>query len=91
MKCLSCLIELWSVIVRCSNGCATSEDMLWKLDALQSFILDLHWPDEVFAEHLSHRLKLMSADMIEAAAKRSPSQISVHSRVCFDFNEFPPR
>jgi len=52
------------------NGCATSEDMLWKLDALQSFILDLHWPDEVFAEHLSHRLKLMSADMIEAAAKR---------------------
>jgi len=54
-----------------SNGCATSEDMLWKLDALQSFILDLHWPDEVFAEHLSHRLKLMSADMIEAAAKRS--------------------
>lgn len=45
--------------------------MLWKLDALQSFILDLHWPDEVFAEHLSHRLKLMSADMIEAAAKRS--------------------
>jgi len=46
--------------------------MLWKLDALQSFIVDLHWPDEVFAEHLSHRLKLMSADMIEAAAKRSP-------------------
>jgi len=57
-------------ILCCRNGCATSEDMLWKLDALQSFILDLHWPDEVFAEHLSHRLKLMSADMIEAAAKR---------------------
>jgi len=63
--------------VRRSNGCATSEDMLWKLDALQSFILDLHWPDEVFAEHLSHRLKLMSADMIEAAAKRSPCYVSV--------------
>ena len=53
-----------------SNGCATSEDMLWKLDALQSFIRDLHWPEEVFAEHLDHRLKLMAADMIEAAAKR---------------------
>jgi hypothetical protein len=24
----------------------------------------------VFAEHLDHRLKLMAADMIEAAAKR---------------------
>ena len=45
--------------------------MLWKLDALQSFIRDLHWPEEVFAEHLDHRLKLMAADMIEAAAKRS--------------------
>ncbi|KAL4226400.1 secretion activator [Mactra antiquata] len=53
------------------NGCSTSEDMLWKLDALQSFIRDLHWPEEVFAEHLDHRLKLMAADMIEAAAKRT--------------------
>ena len=44
--------------------------MLWKLDALQSFIRELHWPEEVFAEHLDHRLKLMAADMIEAAAKR---------------------
>ena len=52
------------------NGCATSEDMLWKLDALQSFIRELHWPEEVFADHLDHRLKLMAADMIEAAAKR---------------------
>ena len=58
------------VVLVFSNGCVTSEDMLWKLDALQSFILELHWPDEVFAEHLTHRLKLMSADMIEAAAKR---------------------
>ncbi|XP_013399919.1 calcium-dependent secretion activator 1 [Lingula anatina] len=53
------------------NGCNTSEDMLWKLDALQSFIRDLHWPDEVFAEHLDHRLKQMASDMIEAAAKRT--------------------
>ncbi|KAK6177364.1 hypothetical protein SNE40_015480 [Patella caerulea] len=53
------------------NGCSTSEDMLWKLDALQAFIRDLHWPEEVFAEHLDHRLKLMAADMIEAAAKRT--------------------
>ncbi|XP_064633820.1 calcium-dependent secretion activator 1-like isoform X2 [Lineus longissimus] len=53
------------------NGCATSEDMLWKLDALQSFIRDLHWPEEVFGEHLDHRLKLMAADMIEAAGKRT--------------------
>lgn len=70
------------VICICSsNGCATSEDMLWKLDALQSFIRELHWPEEVFAEHLDHRLKLMAADMIEAAAKRSVC-LSVSLSVC---------
>ena len=50
--------------------------MLWKLDALQAFIRDLHWPEEVFAEHLDHRLKLMAADMIEAAATRSAGSSS---------------
>lgn len=44
--------------------------MLWKLDALQSFIKDLHWPDEVFAEHLERRLKEMASDMIEACSTR---------------------
>ena len=52
------------------GGCATSEDMLWKLSALQTFIKELQWPEEVFAEHLEHRLKLMASDMIEAAGNR---------------------
>ncbi|CAF1576692.1 unnamed protein product, partial [Didymodactylos carnosus] len=52
------------------RGCATSEDMLWRLDALQCFIRDLHWPDEIFGEHLEKRLKQMASDMIEACAKR---------------------
>ncbi|CAM2719491.1 unnamed protein product [Rotaria socialis] len=53
-----------------NRGCATSEDILWKLDALQCFIRDLHWPDEIFREHLEKRLKQMASDMIEACAKR---------------------
>jgi len=52
------------------NGCATSEDMLWKLEALQTFVFDLHWPDEVFGEHISQRLRTLSTEMIEAAANR---------------------
>ena len=43
---------------------------MWKLDALQTFVNDLHWPDEVFAEHISQRLETMSVEMVEAAAKR---------------------
>ena len=60
-----------------SNGCATSEDMLWKLEALQTFVFDLHWPDEVFGEHISSRLKTLSTEMIEAAANRLDRQSSL--------------
>jgi len=39
--------QKWNLIISrlfwFSRGCATSEDMLWKLDALQCFIRDLHW------------------------------------------------
>ncbi|XP_067316241.1 calcium-dependent secretion activator 1 isoform X1 [Pseudorasbora parva] len=55
------------------NGSGTSEDLFWKLDALQTFIRDLHWPEEEFAKHLDNRMKLMSSDMIETSVKRTKS------------------
>ncbi|XP_062465669.1 calcium-dependent secretion activator 2 isoform X11 [Pezoporus occidentalis] len=54
-----------------TNGSATSEDLFWKLDALQMFVFDLHWPEPEFASHLEQRLKLMATDMIEACVKRT--------------------
>jgi len=60
--------EKWEIK---GNGCATSEDLFWKLDALQSFIRDLHWPDPEFASHLNQRLKLMASDMIESCIQRT--------------------
>ncbi|XP_022914758.1 calcium-dependent secretion activator isoform X4 [Onthophagus taurus] len=62
--------ERWEVK---GNGCATSEDLFWKLDALQSFIRDLHWPDAEFRQHLEQRLKLMACDMIESCIQRTES------------------
>ena len=59
------------------NGCATSEDLFWKLDALQSFIRDLHWPDPEFGHHLNQRLKLMACDMIESCVQRFNKVIQV--------------
>ncbi|XP_065135945.1 calcium-dependent secretion activator 1 isoform X7 [Paramisgurnus dabryanus] len=53
------------------NGSGTSEDLFWKLDALQTFIRDLHWPEEEFAKHLDNRMKNMSSDMIETSVKRT--------------------
>ncbi|XP_029357057.1 calcium-dependent secretion activator 1 isoform X3 [Echeneis naucrates] len=53
------------------HGSGTSEDLFWKLDALQTFIRDLHWPEEEFGKHLETRLKLMSSDMIESCIKRT--------------------
>ncbi|XP_067907694.1 calcium-dependent secretion activator 1 isoform X4 [Heterodontus francisci] len=60
--------ESWEPV---NNGSGTSEDLFWKLDALQTFIKDLHWPEEEFAKHLEQRLKLMSSDMIESCVKRT--------------------
>ncbi|KAK9758791.1 MUN domain [Popillia japonica] len=60
--------ERWEIK---GNGCATSEDLFWKLDALQSFIRDLHWPDAEFRQHLEQRLKLMACDMIESCIQRT--------------------
>ena len=53
-----------------SHSCATSEEIFWKLRSIQTFIQDLHWPDDDFADHMSNRLKLMAADMAEACITR---------------------
>ncbi|XP_062825731.1 calcium-dependent secretion activator 1 isoform X1 [Anolis carolinensis] len=60
-----------AAIYDADNGSGTSEDLFWKLDALQTFIRDLHWPEEEFAKHLEQRLKLMASDMIESCVKRT--------------------
>ena len=64
--------------IHCRNGCATSEDLFYKLDALQSFIRDLHWPDPEFAEHLNQRLKMMACDMIDSCIKRTDASFQNH-------------
>uniref|UniRef100_UPI00358FE8B9 calcium-dependent secretion activator 1-like isoform X3 n=1 Tax=Myxine glutinosa TaxID=7769 RepID=UPI00358FE8B9 len=60
-----------SSLVDSDNGSTTSEDLFWKLDALQNFVQNLHWPEEEFAMHLEQRLKLMGRDMIESSVKRT--------------------
>ncbi|TSM52342.1 Calcium-dependent secretion activator 2 [Bagarius yarrelli] len=60
-----------------TNGSATSEDLFWKLDALQMFVMDLHWPEPEFARHLEQRLKLMASDMMEACVKRTKAAFDI--------------
>uniref|UniRef100_A0AAX7SZV8 Ca2+-dependent activator protein for secretion a n=1 Tax=Astatotilapia calliptera TaxID=8154 RepID=A0AAX7SZV8_ASTCA len=64
-------VEKYVLRIAAVNGSGTSEDLFWKLDALQTFIRDLHWPEEEFGKHLETRLKLMSSDMIESCVKRT--------------------
>jgi len=76
--------ERWEIK---GNGCATSEDLFWKLDALQSFIRDLHWPDMEFAEHLNQRLKMMACDMIDSCIKRTDASFQNHlNRIKINLN-----
>ncbi|XP_046715051.1 calcium-dependent secretion activator 2 isoform X3 [Silurus meridionalis] len=66
--------ETWQSV---KNGSATSEDLFWKLDALQMFVMDLHWPEPEFARHLEQRLKLMASDMMEACVKRTKAAFDI--------------
>jgi len=50
---------------------AIASDILWKLQALQTFIVDLHWPDQIFASHIEHRLKLTASDMMQSMVART--------------------
>lgn len=59
------------VLLFSASGCVTSVELFWKLNTLQNFIHDLYWPDEVFANHLEQRLKLMACDMIESCIQRT--------------------
>ncbi|XP_031424166.1 calcium-dependent secretion activator 1 isoform X1 [Clupea harengus] len=81
------------------NGSGTSEDLFWKLEALQTFIRDLHWPEEEFAKHLDNRMKEMSSDMIENCVKRTrmafeskltkssrSTDFRIHLSICTMFN-----
>ncbi|XP_039885185.1 calcium-dependent secretion activator 1 isoform X3 [Simochromis diagramma] len=72
--------ESWEPV---NNGSGTSEDLFWKLDALQTFIRDLHWPEEEFGKHLETRLKLMSSDMIESCVKRLENSFT-RTRTAFE-------
>ncbi|KOB79024.1 Calcium-dependent secretion activator [Operophtera brumata] len=60
--------EKWEIK---GNGCSTSEELFWKLDALQCFIRDLHWPEPEFRTHLEQRLKLMASDMMEGCIQKT--------------------
>ncbi|MCJ8735979.1 hypothetical protein PDJAM_G00253650 [Pangasius djambal] len=66
--------ETWQSV---NNGSATSEDLFWKLDSLQMFVMDLHWPEPEFARHLEQRLKLMASDMMEACVKRTKAAFDI--------------
>ncbi|XP_039471095.1 calcium-dependent secretion activator 2 isoform X3 [Oreochromis aureus] len=72
--------ETWQPL---NNGSATSEDLFWKLNTLQMFVMDLHWPEPEFAKHLEQRLKLMASDMMEACVKRTKSAFDAKmQKVC---------
>ncbi|KAF8373645.1 unc-31 [Pristionchus pacificus] len=50
------------------DGCTTSEDIYWKLDALMNFVIDLNWPEEEFRRYLTGRMKNLTSEMITKVA-----------------------
>ena len=51
--------------------CASTDELYWKLQALQTFFKQLNWPDKVYSSHLTTRLSKMAAEKIIDAVKRT--------------------
>ncbi|CAD6191936.1 unnamed protein product [Caenorhabditis auriculariae] len=56
------------------EGCATSEDIYWKLDALLAFVVDLNWPEEEFRRYLQVRMKSLTSEMISKVSNSTYQQ-----------------
>lgn len=72
--------ERWEIK---GNGCSTSEELFWRLAALQGFIDDLNWPDLEFSSHLDHRIKRIASDMIESLVQRIDQAFTLFLRRTF--------
>ena len=64
---LFCVLKV--ICLCCSLGCATSEDLYWKLEALTQFVRDLHWPEEEFAADLENQMTKLTTEMIGRCAE----------------------
>lgn len=51
--------------------CASTDELYWKLQALQTFFKQLNWPDKVYSSHLTTRLSKMASEKIIDAVKRT--------------------
>lgn len=51
--------------------CASTDELYWKLNALQTFFKQLNWPDKIFSSHLTTRLSRQASDKIIDAVKRT--------------------
>ena len=51
--------------------CASTDELYWKLNALQTFLKQLNWPDKVYSSHLTTRLSKMASEKIIDAIKRT--------------------
>ncbi|XP_075258532.1 calcium-dependent secretion activator 2-like isoform X2 [Convolutriloba macropyga] len=60
------------------RGSIASDNLIHKLCALQDFMQDINWPDLEFRDHLDQRLKLLAADMIDQAVKKTKTHFDNH-------------
>lgn len=51
--------------------CLSTDELYWKLNALQTFLKQLNWPDKVYSSHLTTRLSKMASEKIIDAVKRT--------------------
>ncbi|KAA3681724.1 calcium-dependent secretion activator [Paragonimus westermani] len=65
-----------------SRACQTVVELLWRLHKLKRFVQELAWPDPVKAKALDERVRVLCAQMLREAVKRTLVELECTVRKC---------
>ncbi|CAH8525567.1 unnamed protein product [Heterobilharzia americana] len=65
-----------------SQTCQTVMDLLWRLYKLKKFVQELNWPQPGMAEALDERVRVLCAQMLREAVKRTLIELESMVRKC---------
>ncbi|TPP63931.1 Calcium-dependent secretion activator [Fasciola gigantica] len=65
-----------------SSACQTVVELLWRLHKLKHFVQELSWPQPTKAKLLDERIRVLCAQMLREAVKRTLIELEISVRKC---------
>ncbi|CAL8091958.1 unnamed protein product [Calicophoron daubneyi] len=65
-----------------SRACQTAVELIWRLHKLKNFIQELAWPQTTKAKSLDEQIRVLCAQMLREAVKRTLIELELTARKC---------